>query len=1208
LTVSCKRDEALDITNTEYISFKFSDEELSASGTVTKGTCDTLSYEITDWDYTGEESDTDVKTKGSLTESLSGEVGVFAAVGTTPVMNNAKHTVNGSELVPETKVLWKNYTSGTMKIFAYAPYKAGTTAETDASFTYTVANTISDQEDLLYATASRECTNRTAIPLAFKHGLTAIQFRMGFACKVKSITISKVKNSGKFYLDGSTPSVFSGSATYTLSYGDGKDVAQDSIVNKGNEMLILMPQAFDNNEQTISLTYIDGTGEQTIKATLNGTDAWPAGKKVTYTLRKKKTDDKDEYIYFDLGVGSIEITETTYSGWACCGEKYSSGYYEVPVKGEHKPSNKYYICQSTIKDLKNIYPGTGYPTQDDAANKTKFIIPSFDEIAWNGQKWGDYITNNVNVDDVEANWATAANNVGRVKVGALANKSGDTYYKDNSKRTRRPDYVVLLRGNSTFDITIDNLWSKNVSNLYGGINIGDPLGCEYNEKVIIRLKGDNKFHKILYNRPVNGYKGGSYTGSLTITSAEGDGVSSGTLTVTWPSDAEEAAKRENEKDGKGYLGGLIGAHGTNIDEDPEYGPIDRQGDQIFFKGGTIYVGSKKTSGGEWNGPAAPKNNNRCTIGGCNAYNNITISGGRLTAVSHSTSAAIGGGGGHNDPVGRSKVTITGGNVYAYSYPVYSTASKKMIPTTAIGGGSTSGLTGPYNSTAGWLDYTYSGKSDVTITGGNIYACSSGGSAIGGGNTSCRAGADASISITGGNVIAKSVEYHFQGPTKDTTLAVSTAIGGGSAGGAHGYKSGESGELDDTDHYDGGTATVSIGVSTILNSGSVGGGTTYWPNGKVGSAVITISGGQTSAQFIMAKGAKSAPTFTITDGFLNNSNTSDSEFVKIKENGGAVYMEDGTCNVNGGTIDKCSAGLGGAVYMNGGSFNMTGGTISNCSATTHGGAVYIDGGNATVSGGAIEKNLASAGNGGGVYVSAGNFTMPATSTGKINNNSADASSVSTDGNGGGIYVRSTTKNVNVDIIGGTVQYNAADRNGGGLCVDMDKSSYTATIRIGENDGPYNKPLISMNSAALSGGGMAVQGFGSNIYIYSGTVKGNVSAYVKNEDIRNDGGMVDLVGKNSPGVVDHVDVNYKTITFYANNGYDPEPYDEQRVITSTNSPLTPTATALAFEKEFYKKVSWNTKRDGSGVTYNLNGTGEVMNITSDLSLYAQWVENK
>jgi len=243
LTVSCQREESLDIRNTEYISFKFSDENLSASGTVTKGTCDTLSYEIGDWDYIGEESDSDVQTKGSLTEYLSGKVGMFAQwSGSSALeMDNALHTVSSRELVPETKLLWKNYTSGTIKFLSYAPYNEDIKAGNDASgkyFTYTVAGTISEQQDLLLATASHECSmnKRNAIPLAYRHGLTAIQFRMGFDCNVKKITISNVKNNGKFYLDGTTPSVYSGSATYSLTYDGGiyvrsttKDVNVDII-------------------------------------------------------------------------------------------------------------------------------------------------------------------------------------------------------------------------------------------------------------------------------------------------------------------------------------------------------------------------------------------------------------------------------------------------------------------------------------------------------------------------------------------------------------------------------------------------------------------------------------------------------------------------------------------------------------------------------------------------------------------------------------------------------------------------------------------------------------------------------------------------------------------------------------------------------------------------------------------------------------------
>jgi len=658
---------------------------------------------------------------------------------------------------------------------------------------------------------------------------------------------------------------------------------------------------------------------------------------------------------------------------------------------------------------------------------------------------------------------------------------------------------------------------------------------------------------------------------LKITSAEGDGIAKGTLTVTLP------YKRKYEFEQYGYIlsrCSLIGPGNPDgtVDGTTGGGYYNRQVSNLEFNGGTVYVGVEDVKSSVWS-----DNSQMVTcIGGTNSWSSVTVNGGILTSVSYGPGAAIGGGAGWTNIGGRGDFTMNGGTVYAHSFGVKDTNTEKVLLGTAIGGGSTAA-----NSIDG--SKPTGAPSKVNITGGTVYAYSVGGIAIGGGASVKYSGGDAEVQITGGKVFANSIIGTIAG----IPVTSGVAIGGGRAGQTEG---------------DGGKATIAISGGT-LQSGSVGGGKCDNSTGKIGSADINISGGETSAQFIMAKGAATAPVFTMSDGTIKNSSTSDDAYIKVQPNGGAVYMEEGECTISGGTIDKCSAGLGGAVYMNGGSFNMTSGTISNCSASTHGGAVYIDGGDATVSGGAIEKNLASAGNGGGVYVSAGNFTMPDGSSGKINNNSADASSSSTDGNGGGIYVHSTTKNVNVDIIGGQVQYNAADRNGGGLCVDMPNTGVNATITIGTSGGVATSPYIASNSAALSGGGMAVQGSGSNIIIKSGTVKGNVSAYVQNEDIRNDGGMVDLQGKGA-----EVDVNYKTITFYANNGYDPEPYDEQRVITSTNSPLTPTATALAFEKEFYKKVSWNTKRDGSGVTYNLNGTGEVMNITSDLSLYAQWVENK
>lgn len=391
----------------------------------------------------------------------------------------------------------------------------------------------------------------------------------------------------------------------------------------------------------------------------------------------------------------------------------------------------------------------------------------------------------------------------------------------------------------------------------------------------------------------------------------------------------------------------------------------------------------------------------------------------------------------------------------------------------------------------------------------------------------------------------------------------------------------------------------------IKAGSVGGGSCDNSVGKIGSANININGGETSAQFIMAKGAKIAPTFTMTGGTIKNSKTSDAEYLKVQPNGGAVYMESGTCSIEGGTVSGCLASLGGAVYMNGGTFNMSGGIIKDCKATTDGGAVYIEGGDVNMSGtGTIHHNVASKGNGGGVHIKGGNFTMTG---GNITNNVANPNyDTYTDGNGGGIYISSTTSNVSVNIAGGNVKSNTAERNGGGLYVETSGGA-TADIVIGTVGGLASTPDISLNYAELTGGGMAVLGEGSNITINSGTVKGNVSTVMTNQEIRNDRGTVTLVGKNTPGQPDQVNVLYTTIYFYANNGSDPEPYDEQRVITATNSLLNPPAAALNFKKRHYHIDSWNTKRDGTGESYEVNGGTSIMNITSDVVLYAQWVGN-
>ena len=531
-------------------------------------------------------------------------------------------------------------------------------------------------------------------------------------------------------------------------------------------------------------------------------------------------------------------------------------------------------------------------------------------------------------------------------------------------------------------------------------------------------------------------------------------------------------------------------------------------------------------------------------GGGNGIGEVTINGGVVTAVAATTGTAIGGGIGYSSKGGKGIVTINGGNVYAYNLD-----NKRGIPSSAIGGAGSSSSDGT--------------EGTVNINGGYVYAYSALGTAIGGGSSRTLKGGDAEVNITGGTVIAKSGK--------------GAGIGGGSAC-TGGNASAE---------YDGGTATITISGDPIIRTGSVGGGSTGAGKGKIGSANITIEGGDIQAQFILAAGAKAYPEFTMTGGTIRNSSTADTEYLHVKEQGGAVWLEDGKCKISGGTIENCTATEGGAVYIagtNNPTFTMIGGTISNCTSKAgNGGAVYLEGGTVTLGGGTIRDNLAQGGNGGGFYIKEGSFKMDGIDA-LITNNSAILRG-GKGGDGGGLYVTSEEKDVTVDILSGTITQNSSDHWGGGVCVDMSGTEQAAKVTVGTSG--ETGPAISENHTLLSGGGLYVSGKKANIIINGGNIDGNsTSAYVPNVNVANEGGMVTLNGGN---------VSHKVVTFYANDGTDTS--ETQKIVTATNSLLV----APEFERTGYRLAGWNTRADGRGASYT---DGQTMNITADLTLYAQW----
>lgn len=1183
----------------EYISFY---SFLSAeAGVSTKSVASTFTCEEEDWPLQAKKADT----KAAPTTGLSGNAGLIgysydtwdeaSTLPWTAYFYNTEYSFSNERLsATGTPVQWIRSTEDYLKVFAYAPmsFVDGAAATLSASsatgtptITYTVPSDPAEQVDLIGATATVAGDYKNSIPLSFDHALTAVRFKIGYACTVKSVSLQGVKESGVYAIGGGWSSL-SGDATYTFTFngGSGTAFAADAFLNDDANTLMLLPQDLTASSQIV-LVYDDGE-EHTATFSLKGM-SWPAGKRVTYTLQKNEI----EYIYFDLAAGAVSISSSTYSGAVFA----NGNNTPQAVSGTHKTSNKYYVYQSSTNSESAGYYGiTGFLNGVNIVN-SKFdgkvsdgkpvTLPEYQEmrtadngVTWDlggssGITWREYITNHRQSEDLIEFWEYDNHPV-----------------KTTQKRTGTVNQISV---NASVDITVDNVWCSG--------NYSKPFS--FHGSTNLRLKGDNFVAKVV----------ASSGGYFYITSFNGDGSEDGSLTVTPLTRTFESGV----------------PHPQCAIQFANSGAPDK----MAIKGGTIYAATTLARDRAY----------RWTSGGiCPSSagaGNLLISGGAVTAVAHSLGAAIGGGGGMIGQAAQGHIIISGGRTYAYQLG-YTTNTLKddtsvgdrgitgvyqdytfPVATTAIGGGST--MSG--NPTA-----EASEKTVVEIIGdAYVYAESVGGVAIGGGSSGGLRGGNAEVKIgeTGNpTVIAKSVSGYIGNPLpngQNHYVEAGTAIGGGNGGDENHKVVNAEWKSYPTDEADGGFGKVIISGGVVY-TGSIGGGNAGKVGTapdiirrKLGSADISVSGGTIQGQFVMQAGAATAPTFTMSGGTINNSDLSESSgFYRIKEdggsvfigggtnpgsftmtggiirnssatNGGAVYQEGGTFSMSGGSIESSSATSGGALYVSGGTVSMSGGAIQQCSSTSHGGAMYMAGGSVTISGGDINNNSASGtgADGGGIYISKGSFTMPALGTGLIRNNYAK-------NDGGGVYITSEDDNVTVNVLSGSITGNTSDYRGGGLCV-LPGGGYAANITLGIVDQGTLNPAISGNESALSGGGLYAEGANANVSIYSGNIRGNnVSAYVVNNDIANEGGLVTLYGG---------DVDYRTVTFNANGGVGAD--QTQKIVTATNTHLQVPAAAQAFTKADHNLTGWNTAANGSGTSFAVNDT-RVMNISENITLYAQW----
>ena len=1116
-------------------------------------------------------------------------------------LTNSKFSFDGNVMTAEDKVMWGAVTGKKMRVYAYAPYS--TLATNDGQITgvpalaFSPDTDVTKQVDLIgtVADVSVEESKGKSIALGFKHTLTGIKFKAGFACKIESVKISGVYGSGTYSIGGDW-TLSNATQDYKISFSSGKDVSAGGAITSDEQTLMLIPQTLPAGAK-VTLVYQEGGTTKTITASLEGRK-WEAGKMITYTLNKEV--EGSNYVYFDLAAGNVSIG-ATYSG-----KIYVNGEAK-DVSGDHKSSNVYYVYQSSdLKEekFKAFTPAqTGYSNEDDYTKRANCRIPDYKGVTCNGKSWAEYITNNQSVEDVIEMWDDGKNVRSNGTDAKTERNIGKAVVREVG-RTHTLNHIYVAGKNSTYNLVIDDIyttWQEHIKDKLRGRSKG---GISYDAKggasLKITLVGDNRLGYVDIKNTETDEIVFEGTGSLTAANADFimpiDLYNAEGINLKW--DYSYYGTTESEQ-------GYISNHRKSA-----IGNDTRSSGAVYnliFNSGTIFAGTTKVE------------NCSAIGGGGNGYGEVYINGGSITAVATTTGTAIGGGIGFTDVGGKGDVHITGGNVYAYNF-----ANRWEVPSSAIGGGGSKGNVGK--------------EGYINISGGYVYAFSALGTAIGGGSSKALVGGDATINISGGEIIARS--------------ATGAGIGGGSSCTGGGNTS-----------YDGGTAKIHILGSPVIRTGSIGGGTTGAKNGRIGSANITIEGGDIQAQFVMAAGAKATPSFTMRGGTIRDSYATDnSEYIHLQTKGGAVYLEDGKFEMTGGTIRDCSAEYGGAVYIKKGeesenppSFVMSGGQIYQCTSSNDGGAVYLEdgtvtisgikteigscqshgnggaicvkktgevnpsfsmsggslnknyadfnggalhleGGQVTVSGGQIYGNAALNGNGGGININSGSFDMPAGGTALINANSALLQTQQTDsseGNGGGVYVTSEGSEVSVNLLSGKIIGNSSTNTGGGIGVDVSKSETKATVIVGTDEAG---PEVTGNVTLMRGAGLYVNGEQASIVINAGAIKNNSTVgYVDNPDVMNDGGMVTLNG----GDVKSVNVIYK-----ANGGDSISGEQEgekeyiQRIVTDTNNKLV----APTFYRNGYKFVRWNTREDGLGVDNYEDG--QIVKRSTDLTLYAIW----
>ena len=233
--------------------------------------------------------------------------------GTPDQMYNMKVKDVSNIWSPEEDYFWPK--GEILNFYAWYPYAdavngLSVTDENTAgapTLTYSIPQKVEEQQDVMTAVKLNQPQIVGGVQLQFKHALSAVRFQSGSRlsqCTLHYIKLKGLKYKGTFQLGATGWTLENDTTSYTFNLEKEMDGTPDVPITSGDQTLLLMPQAFEDENAELEVSMTVGIYSYTLSAKLKDiTGAWNPGKTYTYKISDNLSDIMDVDVTFFKGSG-----------------------------------------------------------------------------------------------------------------------------------------------------------------------------------------------------------------------------------------------------------------------------------------------------------------------------------------------------------------------------------------------------------------------------------------------------------------------------------------------------------------------------------------------------------------------------------------------------------------------------------------------------------------------------------------------------------------------------------------------------------------------------------------------------------------------------------------------------------------------------------------------------------------------------------------